>query len=472
MQSFPMFLRTTGRQVVIVGGGEQAAQKARLILKTDAKITLVAPELDAELKGLVASGRASLHTGAIEPETFAASALTFIGTGCPAIDAALHDLAKKGGATVNVVDQPDLCDAVTPSIVDRDPVVVAIGTEGTAPVLGRAIKTQIETMLPPRIGAWAALAGRLRGAVAQAIPRNARRAFWAWAFNGAPALMHNRGAEAHAAGMLKDAIEARRVPSDAGQGMISLVGAGPGARDLLTMRAVERLQEADVIFYDRLVDPEVLELARRDAERVFVGKEVGACAWPQEKICALIVAEARKGKRVVRLKSGDPSVFGRAMEEIQAAEGADVPVEIVPGITAASAAASALGSGLSERGETDTIVMVTGACRPGDAAPDWGQHVRPGVTLAIYMGVRAAEQITAGLLAAGAGAQTIVEVAVEVSKPQQRLLQTSLNDLPAFLDRENVTGAAMLIVRLPKSAAAEMSCAPVRRHPMSSARAV
>ncbi|MFD1343846.1 siroheme synthase CysG [Litorisediminicola beolgyonensis] len=452
MKSFPMFIRTTGRRVVIAGGGEQAAQKARLILKTDAEIVLVAQDLDPELRGLVAQGRARQLSGPVTPETFAGSALAFIATGCAAADAALHALAREGGAVVNVVDRPELCDATTPSIVDRDPVVVAIGTEGTAPVLGRAIKTQIETLLPPRIGALAGLAGRLRGAVAEHLPQATRRAFWAWVFTGAPAQLHRQGAEAEAAQRIKTAISERRVPEGAGEGHIALVGAGPGARDLLTLRAVERLQEADVIFYDRLVDPDVLELARRDAERVFVGKEVGASSWPQEKICALIVSEARRGRRVVRLKSGDPSVFGRATEELEAAREAGIAVEIVPGITAASAAAASLGRSLTERGETDAILLATGTCRPGDPAPDWATQFRPGTTLAIYMGVNAAGRISAELLSRGAPADTRVDILCNISTPRERHLETALPTLTRTLEENGITGTALILVRFSKIA--------------------
>ncbi len=453
MKSFPMFIRTTGRRVIIAGGGEQAAQKARLVLKTDAEIVLAAPDLDAELRGLVSQGRASHHIGPVTSETFAGSALTFVATGCAGADAALHALAKAGGAVVNVVDRPELCDATTPSIVDRDPVVVAIGTEGTAPVLGRAIKTQVETLLPPRLGGLAALAGRLRGAVAEHLPRETRRAFWSWVFNGAPARLHRTGAEAEAAELVKRAIEARAVPEDAGQGHIALVGAGPGACDLLTLRAVERLQEADIIFYDRLVDPNVLELARRDAERVFVGKETGVCAWPQEKICALVVAEARKGRRVVRLKSGDPSIFGRATEELEAARAVGIPVEVVPGVTAASAAASSLGRSLTERGKTDTLVIATGTCRPGDAGVDWAHHMRPGTTLAVYMGVKAAPGIAADLMAKGAPPATSVEVVVDATSARERVIRCELTSLGSALQENKVTGVALILIRLPKKRA-------------------
>ena len=453
MKSFPMFIRTTGRRIVVAGGDVQAAQKTRLLLKTDARIVLASPELaDNELKGLVAQGRVEHHDGAIDPATFRGSTLSFIATGCVGADAALHVLAKQGGAVVNVVDRPELCDATTPSIVDRDPVVVAIGTEGTAPVLGRSIKTRIETLLPPRIGGLAALAGRLRGAVADRMPEATRRAFWAWVFNGPPAMLHRQGQEENAATMIKEAIATRRPPHGAGQGHIALVGAGPGARDLLTLRAVERLQEADIIFYDRLVDPDVLELARRDAHRVFVGKEVGACAWPQDRICALIVAEARKGLRVVRLKSGDPSIFGRATEEMEAAGSAGVDIEIVPGVTAASGASAMMGRSLTERGETDTVVLATGTCRPGDDAPDWAHHARAGTTLAIYMGVRAADKIAQQLVNAGADAHTAVDLACNVSTQQERHIQTSIKDLAQTIGAHGITGTTLILVRFPKKA--------------------
>ncbi|SMY09177.1 siroheme synthase CysG [Flavimaricola marinus] len=454
MQSFPMFIKTTGRRVIIAGGGEQAAQKARLMLKTDAQIVILAEELDAELQDLVASGKATNRRGAITTASFAGAAMVFVGTGCPAIDTSLHAIAKAAGAPVNVVDQPELCDLTTPSLVDRDPVVVAIGTEGTAPVLARAIKTQVEQLLDPRLGSYAALAGRMRAAVTRHIPRKDRRAFWNWAFKGAPWDAHKRGAEREAARLLKDAIVAGTVPTGATQGSIALVGAGPGARDLLTLRAVERLQEADIIFYDRLVDAEVLELARRDAERVFVGKVVGASAWPQERICEIIVAAARQGKRVVRLKSGDPMVFGRAAEELEAARKANIPVEVVPGVTAASAASAALQRPLTVRGETDKVVFCTGQTRPGDDPPDWSTLAQAGTTLAFYMGMARSADISQALQAGGVPVDTAVTVAANVSKPGQTIIETTLGALHRDIAAHRIEGSGIVLISLPKIPAA------------------
>ena len=455
MKSFPMFIRTTGRHVVIVGGGEQAAQKARLMLKTDARIVLAAPALDEELAALVASGRAVQHADPITPALLDRAAMVFVATGCPAWDACAHALAKAARCPVNVVDRPELCDITTPSIVDRDPVVVAIGTEGTAPVLGRALKTRIEALLPAGIGGLAAFAGRMRSAVAASVPRAKRRAFWAWVFKGSPRDAWVRGAEREAAKAIKAALSAGAAPCVDATGTISLVGAGPGSRDLLTLRAVERLQEADVIFHDRLVDPDALELARRDAERVFVGKHVGTHAWPQDRINALIVAEALKGRRVVRLKSGDPAIFGRAGEELSAARAAGIPIEIVPGVTAASAAAAALGRSLTERGVSDTLILATGTGAEGGQMADCVRLAAPGTTTAIYMGVRHAARIADRLLAAGLDASAPVEICADVSKPTQRLVTASLGDLSDRLAAAGVTGCAILLVRWPVAGVGE-----------------
>lgn len=359
MKTFPMFLQLAGRHVVIVGGAEQAAQKARLMLKTEARLVLVAPELDPELAALVAEGRAE-QVKTLSLEVFRGAALVFVATGCVGLDYAVHALAKEAGALVNVVDRPALCDAVTPSIVDRDPLVVAISTEGTSPVLARQIRAQMETLLEPALGGLAALAGRLRPEVARCIPRAERRFFWDWVFSGPPREAMARGAAREAAALVKHALASGGARE--AQGAIALVGAGPGAGDLLTLRALRLLQDADVIYYDRQVDPAVLELARRDAERVFVGKQVGARAWPQDRINTVIVASAKQGQKVVRLKSGDLGNCSRLADELEAARGAGIPVEIVPGVTAASAAhasAASLGNRVSEHGGTGPLLLAT-----------------------------------------------------------------------------------------------------------------
>ncbi|MBL4811064.1 MAG: siroheme synthase [Rhodobacteraceae bacterium] len=325
MKSFPMFVRMSGREVIIIGGAEQAAQKTRLMLKTEAKIVVFAATLEPELEALAIAGEITHQTGAPSRQSLRDAALVFVASGNAEADKAAHGRAKSAGALVNVVDQPALCDVTTPSIVDRDPVVIAIGTEGNAPVLGRALKTQIEEMLDIRLGGYAALAGRLRTALAASMPADQRRQFWQWAFHGAPWQAHKRGAERAAAKMLKAAIAAGQVPGAAGDGALCVIGAGPGPRDLLPLRAVERLQNADVIYCDRAVSADMLELARRDAKRVFLkGSD-----WPAARTGEMIMAQARKGLRVVWLVPGAGSCPANL--------GPDA-VEFIPGIAEQTAA--------------------------------------------------------------------------------------------------------------------------------------
>ncbi|MEM9063026.1 MAG: NAD(P)-dependent oxidoreductase [Pseudomonadota bacterium] len=293
MKTFPMFLRMAGRAIVIVGGGEQAAQKARLALKTEAVLRLVAPDLDPELADLVASGRAK-HLDAGDSTLFENAALVFVATGCKGADAAWHARAKAAGALVNVVDYPDLCDAMTPSIVDRDPVVVAIGTEGTAPLLGRQIKSRVEEMLHPRLGAFAALAGRLRREVAYRIAARDRRDFWRWVFGDAPWRMFSTGREREAVQTIKTAIRSRHRQSVGHLSIISDVGE-PG---LLPLAAVQRMQEADIVYIDRGLPNALLELARRDAERAIV-EPSHATAKPFNVLTQL--SNAAKSRNVVYL---------------------------------------------------------------------------------------------------------------------------------------------------------------------------
>ncbi|MEN9012738.1 MAG: siroheme synthase CysG [Yoonia sp.] len=446
MKTFPMFLQMAGRRVVIVGGGEQAAQKARLILKTEAMVEIWAPTLDPELAGLADDGRISHQTGPITPETFLNTALTFVASGCPGIDMALHALAKDGGATVNVVDQPHLCDALTPSIVDRDPVVVAIGTEGTAPVLARQIKTKLEASLEPRIGDLAAIAGRLRGAAAARLGARARRDLWRWVFNDTPRQLFTSGSEREAAKLIKRAIETGEFGATK-NGSVSLVGAGPGAKDLITLRGVQRLQEADVIYYDRLIDPEVLELARRDAERVYVGKAPGCHSWPQEKITQTLVAAAKRGQRVVRLKCGDPGVFARSTEETDALKASGIAFEIVPGVTAACAAAASVGQSLTDRGNIDTLVLTTGHRSDGYTVPDPIKDIKPGTCVALYMAVGAAPQIVDRLQKCHPDVPLDIQVVAKAQRKGEIVLNCTLSDLVQTLDANTIQGEAMLLVR-------------------------
>ncbi|MEM1298096.1 MAG: NAD(P)-dependent oxidoreductase [Pseudomonadota bacterium] len=299
MKNFPMFLKVAGRSVVIIGGGEQAAQKSRLALKTEAEIFVVAEELDPELSDLVQSGRVR-HVETATQGLLGKAVIVFVATGCKGADTCWHMLAKAAGALVNVVDYPDLCDAITPSIVDRDPVVVAIGTEGTAPVLGRRLKSRIEEILHPRLGAYAALAGRLRGEVAQRVPHKDRRSFWAWAFTGSPWTKFSVGNEQEAAREIKQTIRDGGTGADAAR-LTAILSVSEEA-DLLPLRAVQRMQEADAIYADRTVSDAVLELARRDAERIRTGQPEGTVALRTD-LMAPMREHAARGARIVYLTS-------------------------------------------------------------------------------------------------------------------------------------------------------------------------
>ena len=451
MQYLPIFLKLSGRKVTVVGGGETAARKVRLLLKTDADIWIVAPKLDPELADLAARGRVRHVAEPLAGPHFKDAAFAFVATDCAGADAAAKAIAGSMKVAANVVDAPDLCDAVMPAIVDRDPVVVAIGTEGTAPVLARLIKSRVEELLEPRLGDLAALAGRLRRS-ARRLSARERRSLWRWVFDGPPRAAHRAGREREAAQLIKARLESGE-PPEAAAGFVSLVGAGPGAPDMITLRGAQRLQEADVIFYDRLANPELLELARRDAEFVFVGKEPGQRAWPQERINGVIVAAARQGKRVVRLKCGDPGVFGRLEEELAAINAAGISREIVPGVTAASAAAAAAGRSLTSRGEMESLVLTTGRCRDGDAAPDWAAQLRPGVAMSVYMGVKSAAALRQNLLAAGIPAETPVEIAGSVGGAEQRVVESDLAHFVEAMTEARVSNPAVITIRRSKKEA-------------------
>ena len=377
MRTFPIFLDLHDSRVVVVGGGEQAAQKVRLLLKTPARIEVINETLNDELAELA-------KTCCIEwRRLFTPVALDGCRLVYAAADAetnmAIARAANARNIPINVVDDPALCTFQTPAVIDRAPVVVAIGTEGTAPVLARQIRAHLESWLPPRLGQLAALAGTLRKQVNGLLRADARsrRRFWEIFFSGRTRTLMMDGKEAEARA------EAESLLSDGtlnahSRGHVSLVGAGPGTADLMTLRALRRLQEADVIVHDRLIDPSVLECARRDARRINVGKTPGQACIAQSGINAILVAEAKAGNDVVRLKGGDPMIFGRVGEEMAALDAAGISYNIVPGVTSATACAAEANIALTHRDEVRSIVLLTGHSTAGVTAYDWTALARPG----------------------------------------------------------------------------------------------
>jgi uroporphyrin-III C-methyltransferase/precorrin-2 dehydrogenase/sirohydrochlorin ferrochelatase len=442
MRYFPIFVDLAEAPVLVVGGGEEALRKVRLLLKTPARIQVVAPELHDELK---ASPRVNWVAKAYEPRLLEGVALVYVA------DAALHEVvsadAKARGIHVNVVDQAALSTFLTPSIVDRDPVVVAIGTEGTAPVLGQGLRARIDALLPQRLGILAQKADMLRSLVAGVVPAGQRRrSFWQTFFFGAIRDAEVAGDAEGYAHQLRLALAQEQAPA---VGRVALVGAGPGDPELLTLKAQRKLMEADVIVYDRLVGPCILEMARRDAERISVGKTAFAPSPSQGEINSLLVREARAGKHVVRLKGGDPYVFGRGGEEQAALEAAGIPVDVVPGITAALGCAAAAGLPLTQRGQNRAFSIITASGeKNGLADQDWAALAKPGSAFAIYMGVHAAGDISAQLLDAGMAHETAVTIVENGTLASQRVLPATVGSLWECVQRAGIAGPAIIYVGL------------------------
>lgn len=463
---FPAFHRVAGRCVLIAGNGAAATAKLRLLAETSARLVVLADAPEAGLLDAIADTGAELRRRPLADADLTGAALLFLATGDTAADDRAATLARAAGVPVNVVDRPAACDFIVPALVNRAPVAVAISTAGTAPVLARLVRARIEAALPDGLGRIAALADRLRDQVLARLPdAAARRRFWAALFTGSPARLAAAGrllpAEVAARTLLETAEEKRT-------GFVSLVGAGPGAADLLTLRALTALQDADVIVHDRLVPDAIVALGRREAERISVGKAKGAHSVPQEQINALLVDLARAGRRVVRLKSGDPMVFGRAGEEIAALRAAAIAHEVVPGISAAFAAASSLALPLTLRGVASHLVLATGHDRDGRTFPDWGGLVLSGATVAVYMGRSVAGSVAARLTEAGLAGSTPVVAVENASRADERVLAGCLADLDALAGRDDLAGPVLFVIGR-AVAEADLSTAEPFRAPLAQA---
>jgi uroporphyrin-III C-methyltransferase / precorrin-2 dehydrogenase / sirohydrochlorin ferrochelatase len=452
MRHFPIFLDLAGRRVVVSGGGETALAKLRLLLKTEARVTVFAAEPEAELRALAEDGRIRLVERAFGPGDALCAALFYAANDDAAEDARVSALARADGALVNWVDNLEASQFITPAIVDRDPVTVAIGTEGAAPVLARAIKADLEARLPAALGLLARIGKGFRAA-AEALPMGRkRRDFWAdYYFAEGPRVLADGGAE-----RLPLALEAllKRHLSEAPRlGRVDLVGAGPGDPDLLTLRARKLIDAADVVIHDRLVSPAILELARREAVLIDAGKKGFGRAMAQDEINRLMVEHAAQGAHVVRLKSGDPGVYGRLDEEIGALDAAGIGWAICPGITAASAAAAQIGQSLTKRDRNSALRLLTGHDVKGFAEHDWRGLARPGAVAAVYMGVRGARFLQGRLMMHGASPEMPVTAVENAGRPEARVIATSLGRLPADLEAAAPEGPVILLLGLAPRAA-------------------
>jgi len=443
VEALPVFLKLRGEPVTLIGGGTVASRKALFLCRAGANLTVIAPEIDRGLQALLDD-----HEGRWEPRAYAPGdldrqILVIAATPDNVVNRRVHAEARERNIPVNVVDTPELCTFTFPSIVDRNPLLVAIGTNGASPVLGRAVRRQLEAMLPARLGDVARFAGRLRVRVKAAIPdESTRRRFWEDLVEGpvAEMVLAGRTDQADAA---VDALLAK-APTPVGE--VFLIGAGPGDPDLMTFKALRLLQRGDVILHDRLVPQAIIDLGRRDAQRIYVGKRRAEHALPQEAINQALVDYALEGKCVVRLKGGDPFIFGRGGEEMTLLARHGIPFQIVPGITAANAAACYAGIPLTHRDYAQSVRFLTGHTRDGKLPHRWEEFQSPQETLVFYMGLVGLPIICDQLQAYGRDPGTPVALVEKASTAEQRVIRGTLSTMNAVVEREQPQPPTLIII--------------------------
>ncbi|MGU5792719.1 siroheme synthase CysG [Aeromonas hydrophila] len=428
MDYLPIFCRLDNKPVLLVGGGEVAERKARLLLDAGAQLTVVAPELDPELAELAANGSIEWLAGEFAPQQLTGKWLVVAATDRREVNALVYQSANQARIFANVVDDPKRSSFIMPSIIDRSPLMVAISSGGKAPVLARLLREKLEALLPQHLGAVAAFAGSLRERVkARFASMGERRRFWERLLGADRLGQALARGDSASANQLADSLFADE--SQTG-GEVVLVGAGPGDPGLLTLHALRQMQQADVVVYDRLVSYEVMALVRRDAKRIFVGKQAGNHCVPQEGINQLLLDEAKKGQRVVRLKGGDPFIFGRGGEELETLLGSGIGFQVVPGITAASGCAAYAGIPLTHRDHAQSVRFVTAHGKGGAQDLDWPLLAKDKQTLVFYMGLSSCATIREQLLTHGKAGDTPVALIERGTQPSQRVIRGTLDQLP------------------------------------------
>ncbi|MBH2881393.1 siroheme synthase CysG [Serratia ureilytica] len=436
MDYLPIFADLKQRPVLVVGGGDVAARKVSLLQRVGAEIRIVAQSLSPELEQQRQQGRVLWLGKTFDPQQLDDVFLAIAATDDNALNAAVFAEADKRRVLANVVDDQPRCSFIFPSIIDRSPLVVAVSSSGQAPVLARLLREKLEALLPASLGQMAQVAGRWRGQVKQRLASiGERRRFWENTFGGRFATLVANGQTAQAERQLEQDLHRFAAGDEGTQGEIALVGAGPGDVGLLTLRGLQVMQQADVVLYDHLVSGEILDLVRRDAERICVGKRAGAHSVIQEETNRLLVELAQQGKRVVRLKGGDPFIFGRGGEELQVAAAAGIPFQVVPGVTAAAGATAYAGIPLTHRDHAQSVTFITGHCRPDGDGLDWADLARARQTLAIYMGTMKAADISQRLIAHGRDAATPVAVISRGTRADQQVQIGTLEQLEYLAQR-------------------------------------
>lgn len=450
MRFFPVFLNLKGRRCLVVGGGEVAANKLQGLLEAEAEAVLVAPEATAEIAALEEQGRISRQAREFIPEDLAGCALVIAATDDEQTNRRVAEAATARNILVNVVDNPQLCGFIMPSVVDRRPVQVAVSTGGASPVLARLLRARLETLIPAAYGRLATLLRDFRERVKARIPQaTERRRFWEDIAQGPVAEMVFAGQDEAAARALEQALETSPATEGTGAnktGEVYLVGGGPGDPDLLTFRALRLMQQADVVLYDRLVAPAIVALTRKEARKIYVGKERDSHTVPQAELNALLVRLAKEGKRVLRLKGGDPFIFGRGGEEIEELAAAGIPFQVAPGITAASGCAAAAGIPLTHRDYAQSCVFVTGHLKDGKLDFNWRTLTQPKQTIAVYMGVKGVDALRRGLLEHGMAAETPAAIVQQGTMPEQKIYAGTVGSLTEIVSRHDINPPSMIII--------------------------
>lgn len=446
MDFLPIFLDLKQQSCLVVGGGDIAARKAGLLLKAQADVTIVAPKLSSSTQKLVTSQQVHWLEDRFDPSQLGQERLVIAATDDEKVNAAVYEAAKARNILVNVADSPDHCDFILASILDRSPIVVAVSSGGDSPVLARNLRARLETLIPPSYSKLGDLVGRYRDKVKHKFENVAqRRRFWESVLEGPVADHMMAGREELAE---KTLLEKLQDPDskDLGRGEVYLVSAGPGDPDLLTFKALRLMQQADVVFYDRLVSKEILALVRKEAELIYVGKQRAWHAVRQEEINDLLLQHAKQGKRVLRLKGGDPFIFGRGGEEIETLADEKIPFQVVPGITAASGCASYAGIPLTHRDYAQSCVFVTGQLKQGELDLNWESLVQPRQTVVVYMGLAGLPELSRQLQAHGMPADKPAALVQQGTTENQKVWISTIDELPLLADREQPVAPTLVII--------------------------
>lgn len=444
MDYLPLFLQVRNQRCLVVGGGDIALRKIRLLKASGAIVRVVSREISSDIRAFLASNDDQLLEKTFDDHDLNDICLVIAATDDCDVNRQVARSAQQRQLFVNVVDDADAGNAVMPAIVDRSPVVVAFSTGGKAPVLARLLRQKLETLLPQGYGRLAALAGECRDMVKARFSQiNDRRYFWEKVLAGPAAEKALVGDLQGARELIEQTLENS---SEQKTGEVYLVGGGPGDPDLLTFKALRLMQQADVVLHDRLVSEDVLALCRRDADYIYVGKKRDRHARPQEEINALLVELAKEGKRVLRLKGGDPFIFGRGGEEIETLAGEGIPFQVVPGITAASGCSSYAGIPLTHRDHAQSVRFVTGHLKDGSYALNWDEMLDPGQTLVFYMGLLGLPRICQELIDHGRDAQTPIALIQQGTTRNQRVFTGSLETINKIIESEKVKAPTLIIV--------------------------